>query len=139
MGADVYSGNPAELVTPSQTTGGASGRTYTINSNLTWIALSTLLINWTATATAGTRIMTALFADPQGNVIYRMNVATGITAVTFRISFGAGLPSAFLVANILLLPLPEPLLLPPGATVQIFDAANIDPADTIQAAAVYTQ
>lgn len=140
MGVDVYSGSPAEFVsTGSQTLGAAAGRAFSLN-NIGWCNLATLGFVLTATATVGNRNIGLRFFDAQGNRLLETTTTTAQTASTVDRYFAGGSLAIVGSQGVITLPIPTPLLLPPGSTFNILDENNIDPNDAVSAViGVYTQ
>lgn len=133
MGVGILQGDPLEILSPSQTFGGAAGRIIALN-NIVWWSLMASEIKITTTATAGNRAFIIQINDANGNVIVKSTNPTAQPASnTWSYQFGAGIAtigtnSTFSWST------PCPTLIPPGSSIQILDQSNIDPNDTFSAA-----
>src|SRR5262245_44767221 len=127
-----------QQVQATQTLGSAAGRTYTV-ANVGWAVLNCVRVGLTTTATVGNRLLKLRVLDPGGvNVLFEYIDGFAVAA-----GGGAGINWAAGVAQqqsgvTHALPLPVEMPIPPGAQLNIFDTANIDVADTIQATAVFS-
>lgn len=126
-----FPGTGATVVNAQQTLGGAAGRTISLASGLAG-ALTAVRVTLVATATVGNRVLTLQAKDATaGNILFQIPMATAVTAgQTASLTWAASAPfltsGTTQVAN-----LPAGFVLPTGAAITIFDAANIDVADTI--------
>jgi hypothetical protein len=85
----------------------------------------------TSTATVGNRIIVIAYRNTGTTVFYRMRVNTNAQAAGATKSYCAGIGSdAVTTADYEIKGLPD-LWLDPGASIQIYDDASIDAADTI--------
>ncbi|HEX8838729.1 MAG TPA: hypothetical protein VF748_17435 [Candidatus Acidoferrum sp.] len=131
-------GNPALITAAAAALGGASGRTYALN-NPTWILFVSSVLTWVATATVGSRNPVLRFLDPSGNIVLHMIggaaslVTAGTTTRLLLSSVLQGISTNTVPAQQLMAFLAGGgLSLPPFSSFVVFDASNIDPADTLQ-------
>lgn len=117
------------IASASQTLGGAAGRTFGLN-NSEWAVLPAVAFTLVTTATAGTRVMTVRVLDAAGNNLVQIPAAGVGPSGTQRFNFLAGMQASAGNNNVGVAFGVE-LPIPVNASIQIFDLANIDPADAL--------
>ena len=124
-------GNVSSKINPATVLGAAAGLNVPLN-NSNFAIVPHAVITMVATATAGNRIYVVRFLSPLGNIITQTVATTAVTAnQTTNLICMAGIIYST-IANPLSqnLPLPVELSVPSLSSIQIFDAANVDVADT---------
>jgi hypothetical protein len=114
------------------TLGSAAGRTFTLTNGGPAL-LNAARIGLTTTATVGNRLLKIRVLDVANNVLFEHIDPNNVAG-----SGGAGLNWAAGVAAAIsgithVMPLPANFMVPVGAQINVFDSANIDVADTINA------
>jgi hypothetical protein len=103
-----------------------SDKTFTVPAGEDWEILS-IFVELVSTATAGNRIMQLIITHGAAATIALIRTAvTQAASLTRRYMYHRGLSreTAF-VNDALILPMPDPLILPPASTVRLFDEAAI--------------
>lgn len=137
MTVGVAQGDPVEFILPTQAIGSAS-KTVALN-NITWWFLATISLTWSATATVGTRFPRLRFQDAAGNGICDLAGAAGLTAGSQFKFTGGPLQQEFAANATLGMATCYPVAIPPGSQLLVQDTGAIDPNDTVQVTAVFTQ
>lgn len=125
-----YPGTSIVVVSGLQTLGSAGGRAISLPAGPA-SALISVRVSFVTTATAGNRVLALQAKDAAANILFEIPISANVAAsLTTIITWAAGAPNfssgTRQVANI-----PVGLVLPAGSSIQIFDTANIDVADTI--------
>jgi hypothetical protein len=129
----VRPGQFGELIGLSQTLGSAAGRTYAL-FNSSWAVLNGVRLLLTTTATAGSRNPVCRILDAAANpLIEFINNAALIASTPWKVNFYPFVGSLGTIAGqFAFATAPAEFVMPPFASMQIFDNANIDVNDTIQ-------
>jgi hypothetical protein len=131
-------GTGFEIIKPATALGGAAGINIpliTPQQNL-WCNQIAGWLQYVASATAGSRRLSAQIKDASGNVM--MQTANSFTlqaaSTTWFYALSPGAPGSDLSAALgIMLAWPMRIVIQPGSSLQIFDIANVSTADTIAA------
>jgi len=116
----------------------AAGRVITFNKA---VAVSSLVAVWAATGTAGSRTVQVQVKDGSGNICLRLPLLNAITVgQTVNIVGVAGQPIANFATTPIIqtVPLPFDMPIPDSGSITIVDTANIDPADQVSIACLFS-
>ena len=124
-------GNPKVSINAATALGVAAGLNFPLDQSAQ--ILLAVSVVYVATAGAGNRVPTIRVLDSAGNIIWSAVFATAVTAAqTSRLMAGAGAPQTAVTTPLQqTYPLPMEFSLPPNASLQVLDAANIAVADTV--------
>ena len=105
-----------------------SDKTFTVPAGKVW-DIHWIQARLEATATVGNRILFIMILDAAGAEVHRLQAGVAQTAnQSIFHTFSAGYPrETTLSATVLTGPLPQPLSLPAGFQLHIFDGQVIDP------------
>src|SRR5262245_11704990 len=119
--------------------GSAAGRTLALNNSMSWVQLDKVLVVYVASATVGNRVPTFRLLDSDANVLWQAAAGVNVTASqTGLFPLGVGLPAQSLASPLQqTVGLPANCGVPINGSLQVFDTANIDTADTASAAISY--
>lgn len=126
------SGNPKVFSNATVALGAAAGVNFALDSSAQ--ILVAVSIVYTASGTAGSRLVTVRVLDSASRVLWSAAFGTAVTTGQVpRLMMGAGSPTSSVTTPLQqTFPLPVEFSLPASASLQVLDAANIDTADTVQ-------
>ncbi len=106
-----------------------SDKTFTVGAELAWL-IHTVSVNLASTATVGNRQLQVYITDASDVIFYRGKAgAVQAASLTYDYDFAPGHPrETSVVANTLLVPLPQALWVPTGWKVRVLDSAAVDVA-----------
>lgn len=107
-----------------------SDKTFTVPADTEWQLLS-IWVEYTSTATAGTRQLVVEIQDSSNDVIGQIRAgATQAASLTYYYQFAAGMADLTAVrdTDYLMCPLPPTWILPAGYKVRVYDNNAIDAA-----------
>jgi hypothetical protein len=132
-------GNPNIQLKAATALGVAGGLSVALNNGSAAV-LTSFVLSFVASATVGNRNIVVQFKDAAGNILTQTVATTAITAgQTPKLVGMAGIPYVSITTPLQqIVPLPNEVQLPPFATMQILDTANIDTADTVAVVATVT-
>lgn len=131
-------GTVSKLVQSATALGVAAGVNVPLN-NSAFAVLPAISIVLVASATVGNRVPVVRLLDASGNILASTVATTAITAgQTVRLMVMAGATFSAIATPLQQnLPWPVEMPVPPLSSLQIFDNANVDVADTVAVVASF--
>ena len=132
------SGNPHVLINATVALGASTGVNFALDSSAQ--NLLAVSIVYTASATAGSRLVVVRLLDAAGHILWSAAFGTAVTTGQVpRLMMGAGSPTSSVTTPLQqTFPLPVEFSLPASSSLQVLDSANIDTTDTVQVNVVVT-
>jgi hypothetical protein len=110
---------------------GSAGRAIALGNGDSPAAISSLLVTYVASATAGSRQVLVQVKTASGVILWQVAAAAITAGQTVILAIGSGVPASTVASPLMqFLTLPFDLPAPQNAIITILDSANIDPNST---------